>query len=216
MFSLHKYRNAGAKCKRLEAKLRKEPASLRQNLFLALPTPTLIIPLSSHSMAVSLKILPLRNWYFVDYYKIKFNLLQFFCKTDGRVGPLHKVYSTTALSISVGLIGGRSMAENYVSRSLNHSFAVWAQRILKLSSWKMAAPLGKKKNPYMGNSGHLVYSVSSCFFFFNIMLLNLDLTNRSNPTGMMDKSLQLFLFWILIQCLSLSFCFVFMLLGFKL
>lgn len=145
MFSLHKYRNAGAKCKRLEVKLCKEPASLRQNLFLALPTPTLIIPLSSHSMAVSLKILPLRNWYFVDYYKIKFNLLQFFCKTDGRVGPLHKVYSTTPLSISVGLIGGRSMAENYVSRSLNHSFAVWAQRILKLSSWKMAAPLGKKK-----------------------------------------------------------------------
>lgn len=158
-------------------------------------------------MAVSLKILPLRNWYFVDYYKIKFNLLQFFCKTDGRVGPLHKVYSTTALSISVGLIGGLALFEP-LFRSL--SSANFEIVILENGS-----TIREEKNPYMGNSGHLVYSVSSCFFF-NIMLLNLDLTNRSNPTGMMDKSLQLFLFWILIQCLSLSFCFVFMLLGFKL
>lgn len=157
MFSLHKYRNAGAKCKRLEVKLCKEPASLRQNLFLALPTPTLIIPLSSHSMAVSLKILPLRNWYFVDYYKIKFNLLQFFCKTDGRVGPLHKVYSTTALSISVGLIGGLALFEP-LFRSL--SSANFEIVILENGS-----TIREEKNPYMGNSGHLVYSVSSCFFF---------------------------------------------------
>lgn len=169
MFSLHKYRNAGAKCKRLEVKLCKEPASLRQNLFLALPTPTLIVPLSSHSMeVVSLKILPLRNWYFVDYYKIKFNLLQFFCKTDGRVGPLHKVYSTTALSISVGI---EIWTHWWPIDGWKLCLALFEPLFRSLSSANFeivilenGSTIREEKNPYMGNSGHLVYSVSSFFF----------------------------------------------------
>lgn len=158
--------------------------------------------------ALSLKILPLRNLYFVDYYKIKFNLLQFFCKIDGRVGPLHKVFSTTALSISVGI---EIWTHWWPIDGWKLCLALFEPLFRSLSSANFeivilenGSTIREEKNPYMGNSGHLVYSVSSCCFFFNIMLLNLDLTNRSNPTGMMDKSLQVFLFWILIQCFWVS------------
>ena len=45
-----------------------------------------------------------------------------------------------------GLCGGQSMCENDVSRSLNHSFTVWAWWIVALSSWNISVPSGKNKS----------------------------------------------------------------------
>ena len=57
---------------------------------------------------------------------------------DGRVGQLCKVFSSTSqrflTGLRSGLCGDKSMCENDVSCSLNHSFTVWARWIAALSS----------------------------------------------------------------------------------
>lgn len=77
---------------------------------------------------------------------------------DGRVGPLHKVFSRTSQRFSMCLrSGSQSMCEDDVSRSLNLSFTVSAWWILPLSSWNMPCYQGRK-NLWMENPGHSEYS----------------------------------------------------------
>ena len=49
-----------------------------------------------------------------------------------------------ALGLQLGLYACQSMCTNDVSCSLNHSFTIWAQWILALSSWNMLTSLWKK------------------------------------------------------------------------
>ena len=57
----------------------------------------------------------------------------------------------------------QSMSENNVSRSLNHSFTVWAWWIVALSSWNISVPSGKKK------------SIDGIIWSFSIFRLSADL-----------------------------------------
>ena len=70
------------------------------------------------------------------------------------------IHFSFSLGLRSGLCGGQSMCENDVSRSLNHSFTIWARWIVAFFSWNMSMPPGKK-TPLMEKKKKTAHSVYS-------------------------------------------------------
>lgn len=92
------------------------------------------------------------------------------CINDGRIGPLHKVFSSASqrfqMGLRSGLCGGQTMCENDVSCSLNHFFTVWAGRIVALSSWNIH--LGRKKSIVQSPVCMFPYKLKPFFQMINV------------------------------------------------